>query len=80
MDPLNAKLSGFDVDLRRCSGHDLQALRDTLAPQNNRPVAVIMDTLKGHGVPDFEGRMESHYLPLTESQYAAALARLDAET
>jgi transketolase len=80
MDPLTAKLSGFDVDLRRCDGHDLQALRDSLTPMSNRPVAVIMDTRKGHGVPDFEGRMESHYLPLTESQYVAALARLDGET
>jgi hypothetical protein len=32
---------------------------------SNRQVAVIMDTRKGHGVPDVEGRMESHYLPLT---------------
>jgi transketolase len=80
MDPLTTKLSGFDVDLRRCDGHDLQGLRDSLTPMSNRPVAVIMDTRKGHGVPDFEGRMESHYLPLTESQYVAALARLDGET
>jgi transketolase len=80
MDPLGAKLSGFEIDLRRCDGHDLQALRDTLRPMSNRPVAVIMDTRKGHGVPDFEGRMESHYLPLTEPQYQAAMARMDAKT
>jgi transketolase len=77
MDPLDAKLSGFEIDLRRCDGHDLQALRDTLTPMSNRPVAVIMDTRKGHGVPDFEGRMESHYLPPTEPQYQAAMAGLD---
>jgi len=76
MDPLNAKLSGFDVDVRRCDGHDLPALRDTVAPKSNRPLVVIMDTRKGHGVPDFEGRMESHYLPLTEAQYHAAMAHL----
>ena len=77
MDPLDAKLTGFEIDLRRCDGHDLQALRDTLTPMSNRPVAVIMDTRKGHGVPDFEGRMESHYLPPTEPQYQAAMADLD---
>jgi transketolase len=77
MDPLDAKLTGFEIDLRRCDGHDLQALRDTLTPMSNRPVAVIMDTRKGHGVPDFEGRMESHYLPPTEPQYRAAMADLD---
>jgi len=80
MDPLDAKLAGFEVDLRRCDGHDLQALRDTLTPMSNRPVAVIMDTRKGHGVPDFEGRMESHYLPPTEPQYQAAMAGLDRKT
>jgi transketolase len=53
MDPLNAKLSGFDIDLRQCDGHDLQAFRDTVAPKSNRPLVVIMDTRKGHGVPDF---------------------------
>ena len=76
MDPLDAKLTGFEIDLRRCDGHDLQALRDSLTPMSNRPVAVIMDTRKGHGVPDFEGRMESHYLPPTEPQYQAAMAGL----
>src|SRR5260370_29808 len=80
MDPLSHKLSGFDVDLRQCDGHDLRALRDTVAPLSNRLVVVIMDTRKGHGVPDFEGRLESHYLPLTESQYQAAMARLGEET
>jgi transketolase len=80
MDPLSHMLSGFTVDLRRCDGHDLQALRDTVTALSNRPVVVIMDTCKGHGVPDFEGRMESHYLPLTESQYQAAMTRLGEET
>jgi transketolase len=79
MDPLSIKLSGFDVDVRQCQGHDLRALRDSLMSPSNRPVAVIMDTHKGHGVPEFEGRMESHYLPLTESQFEAAMARLGRE-
>jgi transketolase len=80
MDPLSHKLSGFDVDLRQCEGHDLQALRATLAPLSNRPIVVIMETCKGNGVPDFEGRLESHYLPLTETQYRAAMARLGEKT
>jgi transketolase len=80
MDPLSDILSGYNIDLRRCNGHDLQALRDTVSPSSNRPLLVIMDTCKGHGVPDFEGRMESHYLPLTELQYQAAIGRLDGET
>jgi transketolase len=76
MDPLGARLAGFDVELRDCDGHDLESLRAAVGPQGNRPAVVIMRTIKGRGVPGLEGRMESHYLPLTEAQYLAALARL----
>jgi transketolase len=76
MDPLGARLAGFDVDLRDCDGHDLGSLRAALTPQGNRPAVVIMRTIKGRGVPGLEGRMESHYLPLNETTYQAALAQL----
>lgn len=76
MDPLGARLAGFDVDIRECDGHDLSSLRAALSPQGNRPAVVIMRTIKGRGVPGMEGRMESHYLPLTETNYRAALVRI----
>jgi transketolase len=78
MDPLDRILGGFAAELRQCDGHDPAALRATLAPAADRPVVAILHTVKGHGVPDFEGRMESHYLPLTEAQYHGAIARLEA--
>jgi transketolase len=77
MDPLGARLAGFDVELRDCDGHNLNSLRHALTPAGNRPAVVIMRTIKGRGVPGLEGRMESHYLPLTEPQYHAALDQLD---
>jgi transketolase len=76
MDPLGDRLAGFDIDLRECDGHDIGSLRAALSPQGNRPAVVIMRTIKGRGVPGLEGRMESHYLPLTEATYQAALARI----
>jgi len=77
MGNLEERLAGFAVELRRCDGHDLDALRRTLVPANaNRPVVAVLDTRKGNGVPDFEGRMESHYLPLTDTQYRAAATAL----
>jgi transketolase len=78
MDPLGDRLAGFDVDLRECDGHDIASLRAALSPAGNRPAVVIMRTTKGRGVPGLEGRMESHYLPLTETMYHAALARIGA--
>jgi transketolase len=77
MDPLGARIAGFDVTLRDCDGHDLESLRDALVPPSNRPMVVVMRTIKGRGVPALEGRMESHYLPLTEAQFHAANSRLD---
>jgi transketolase len=77
MCPLHERLSGFPVDLRLCDGHNLDSLRRSLVPANaDRPVVAVLETRKGNGVPDFEGKMESHYLPLTESQYTAAIQAL----
>ena len=77
MDPLDEKLAGFGVELRRCDGHDLDALRQTLAPAGEEfPVVTILATRKGHGIPDFEDMMESHYLPVTDSQFASGVSAL----
>jgi transketolase len=76
MDPLGARLAGFNVDIRGCDGHDLESLRAALTPRGKRPAVVIMRTVKGHGVPGMEGRIESHYLPLNEATYHAALERI----
>jgi len=74
MSPLGSRLAGFDVELRNCNGRDLEGLRDALRPSGRRPVVAILDTIKGYGVPGFEGRLESHYLPLTAPQYEAAMS------
>lgn len=76
MDPLNERLSGFDIDTRICDGHDLEQMRSALVPGNNGPTMVILKTIKGRGLPDLAGRMESHYLPLTSEQREAALVNL----
>ena len=78
MNPLDEKLSGFGVELRRCDGHGLDALRRTLAPAGmTGPTVTILDTRKGNGIPDFEDRMESHYLPVTEAQFLAGMAAFE---
>jgi transketolase len=76
LDPLDHLFSNLRIELRRCNGHDLEAMRLALAPPTDCPLVVILETIKGKGVPDFEGRMESHYLPLTPSQFAAAMSML----
>ena len=74
MDPLHERLAGLDFDVRVCNGHDLDAMRRSLVPGAGKPVLVMLETIKGHGLPDVAGTMPSHYLPPTEAQHAAARA------
>jgi transketolase len=78
MHPLGERLSGFGLEIRNCDGHDLDGMRAILAPGHNRPVIVILNTIKGRGVPDVADTVESHYLPLTAEQYAGAMAEFEA--
>jgi transketolase len=78
MDPLQKRLSGLAFDTRVCDGHDLADMRRALTQGGDRPVLVILNTVKGHGIPGVEGTMASHYLPPTEAQHEAALAAFGA--
>lgn len=74
MDPLGTRLRGFDVEIREADGHDLDDMRRALAPASgSRPVLAILHTRKGDGLAAMEGRLDSHYLPLTEAQYRDAM-------
>ena len=61
---LQTRLAAFGLPVDRCPGHDLEALAQALAPRPEGPRAVILDTVKGRGLAEFEDRLESHYLPL----------------
>jgi transketolase len=74
MDPLHERLAGFDFETRLCNGHDLDSMREALVPGTVRPVLVVLETRKGHGLPDVEDTLASHYLPPTAAQHAAASA------
>jgi transketolase len=78
MDPLHERLSGLAFDMRICNGHDLDSMRQALSAGHGRPVLVILNTVKGHGIPDVADTMASHYLPPTEAQHAAARAAFGA--
>jgi transketolase len=73
MDPLHERLAGFGFEARVCNGHDLDSMRAALKPGVEKPVLVILQTLKGHGIPGVEDTLASHYLPPTEAQHAAAI-------
>jgi len=78
MDPLAARLAGFDLALQCIDGHDLAAIRAALREPSERTRVVVLNTIKGRGVPGMEQQMSSHYLPLDAPTFAAALAEVEA--
>jgi transketolase len=81
LEPLDAKLRAFGFHVVTADGHDfpsLLAARDecTRVPGGGTPVAIIANTVKGHGIRCMQDTVDSHYLPLDDAQYAQALAEL----
>lgn len=63
---LGARLRAFGWDCETVDGHDVVALRDTLARQKacagGKPKALIARTVKGHGIPGLENAALAHVM------------------
>jgi transketolase len=79
LEPLYDKWSSFGFAVTSApdgnSFVDLDAAHKRLAESidSAKPRCIIARTKKGHGVSYMEDRMEWHYLPMSEKQYAQAL-------
>ena len=68
------KLREFGFEVREVDGHDTAAIEQALStPRQDRPMALLARTIKGHGVSFMENKMEWHYLPMTAEQYQMAV-------
>lgn len=77
---LTPRVTAFGARVYRVNGHDPDAIVEALTkPRSDRPVVLVMDTIKGRGLY-FENHVESHYLPLTHSQYSTAVTMLERES
>ncbi len=76
---LPSKWAAFGWEVRVVDGHNLLELIQALSLPNkeNKPVAVIANTIKGKGVSFMEGKAEWHGKPLDNDQLKAALAELN---
>lgn len=73
---LRARLLGFGVEVLSCRGHESSVVFEALQTKpSGAPQVILLETTKGKGTL-YEGKMESHYLPLTEENYQFALAQL----
>jgi transketolase len=75
MQDLGARLRPFGLGVVDVDGHDHAAIAAATAAHPG--AIVLLHTVKGKGVSFMENRMEWHYLPLNEEQYAAALGELE---
>lgn len=71
---LDAKFRAFGFDVCTVKGDDIAALLDVVKPvpaADARPRLVILDSIKGQGVPYLEKLSNSHHLRLTEEMKRA---------
>ena len=79
LEPLDAKLDAFGFEVVAADGHDfasLAAARERCAGAARRPVAIIANTIKGHGIRYMQDTVASHYLPMDDAQYKEAVEEL----
>ncbi|MGE8412697.1 MAG: transketolase [Pseudomonas sp.] len=76
---LSQRLNAFGADVQKIDGHDPDAITKAIAKSpNGLPRVLVLETIKGRGL-HFENKLESHYLPLSAGDYAAARSILEQE-
>jgi transketolase len=80
LSPLADRFAAFGWDVHGVDGHDVDGLVETmegLDTTSGKPHVLLADTTFGRGVGFMESRIEWHYWPLDDEQYAAAIADLE---
>jgi len=81
---LSAKFRAFGFDVQTIKGDDIAALSAALRPlrgAQQRPLLILLDSIKGQGVPYLERLPNAHHLRLTSEQRVEidkAIAQLEA--
>lgn len=79
LEPLGSRWEAFGWSVHDVDGHDADGLRatiDALDPTSSRPHVVLARTRLGHGVSFMEDQIAWHYFPLSDEQFATAVAEV----
>lgn len=73
------RLQAFGFDVEEIDGHDTAQIRKALQSCHieNRPKAIIANTIKGRGISFMEGNNSWHHNRLTQKNYEQAKRELD---
>ncbi len=66
--PLKKKIETFGWEVYETDGHDFKLLKRVFDQNqiSDKPKMIIASTIKGKGIPYFEGRFDSHYKSIDE--------------
>ncbi len=78
LEPIADRFAAFGWEPVEVDGHDVDALTAALESVGERPRAVIARTTFGKGVSYMEGLVKWHYWPMSDDDFAAALAEVSA--
>ena len=74
---LEEKFRAFGFDACTVDGHDVEALHAALTkPAQDKPIAIILDTVKGKGVSSVEQTASNHSMNVSQDVFDSWLAEL----
>ena len=76
---LRAKFEAFGFEAVRVPGNDVEALYDALTITSDKPVAVIMDNVKGSGVRAVEETVSNHSMTVDGEVWDSYIAAVRAD-
>lgn len=78
LEPLDEKLKAFNWDVKKIDGHNMSEIYDAIewAKANNKPSAIIANTIKGKGVSFMENNAGWHGKAPNKEDYERALQEL----
>jgi transketolase len=78
--PLAERWRAFGWDVHEADGHNVAALRDTVASLDTAagpPHVLIARTVFGKGVSYMEGQIKWHYWPMSDAEYRQAVQEVE---
>ena len=75
------KFQSFGWHTEKVNGHDVDAILEAIhrgKQQQDKPVMIILDTVKGHGCALAEQTFPCHHMKFTQEQIAPSIAQAEA--
>ena len=77
-----AKMAAFGFDTVQVDGGDVEAIAAALERTRqggDKPYAIVLDTVKGHGIAEAENTEMNHSMPIDDERYGRWMAELQAD-